>query len=239
MLTRADHFSEHPIVTKLKLSRAYFHRTVCALGDADSSFKPGPGMLSPTGHVVHVAMSLELFTAALFGPFEGGMAGYSKREKGLWDMNWTTHSGDVLDDVGDDELMRHMSPAFVELLVKGNLSLSLSLFDAAIDIVIEKFGALDPGDLMRRRIDPNPLWPEWFTFSDVLDVMLDHTAHHRGILSMYARLLGRDPYIPYFDLTAARERAKRGIAAGAASQADANVTAPALDARGRVLDGAP
>ncbi|RXE95553.1 DinB family protein [Pseudoalteromonas phenolica] len=30
--------------------------------------------------------------------------------------------------------------------------------------------------------------------------MLDHTAHHRGALAQYARLLGHSPKIPYFDM---------------------------------------
>jgi uncharacterized damage-inducible protein DinB len=31
----------------------------------------------------------------------------------------------------------------------------------------------------------------------VIGAMTDHTAHHRGALAVYARLLGKEPKIPY------------------------------------------
>ena len=35
--------------------------------------------------------------------------------------------------------------------------------------------------------------------SSVFWAIMDHTAHHRGALTMYARSLGRTPPIPYTD----------------------------------------
>jgi uncharacterized damage-inducible protein DinB len=33
----------------------------------------------------------------------------------------------------------------------------------------------------------------------ILNALTDHTAHHRGALSVYARLLGLVPPMPYMD----------------------------------------
>jgi uncharacterized damage-inducible protein DinB len=36
--------------------------------------------------------------------------------------------------------------------------------------------------------------------SSVLGAVMDHTAHHRGALSVYTRLLGKVPPMPYMDM---------------------------------------
>ena len=33
----------------------------------------------------------------------------------------------------------------------------------------------------------------------LVSAITDHTAHHRGVLAVYARLLGRTPDMPYGD----------------------------------------
>jgi len=34
----------------------------------------------------------------------------------------------------------------------------------------------------------------------VIGAISDHTAHHRGALTVYARLLGKEPKMPYMDM---------------------------------------
>ena len=48
---------------------------------------------------------------------------------------------------------------------------------------------------------PNPVigeQPKWAA----VDVIVEHTAHHRGALSVYTRLLGKVPAMPYMDMDA-------------------------------------
>jgi uncharacterized damage-inducible protein DinB len=35
--------------------------------------------------------------------------------------------------------------------------------------------------------------------SEIVWAMVEHTAHHRGALTVYSRLLGKVPQMPYFD----------------------------------------
>ncbi len=81
-----------------------------------------------------------------------------------------------------------------------SLEKALALFDEVIDAGIERFGALSVAETQTRRMPANPLIPAHFTYADALNVTLDHAAHHRGALSQYARMLGRDPKLPYLDI---------------------------------------
>jgi uncharacterized damage-inducible protein DinB len=46
---------------------------------------------------------------------------------------------------------------------------------------------------------PNPIMGEAPRFS-ILGAVTDHTAHHRGALTVYQRLLGLQPPMPYMDM---------------------------------------
>jgi uncharacterized damage-inducible protein DinB len=45
---------------------------------------------------------------------------------------------------------------------------------------------------------PNPIMGESPRFS-ILEAVMDHTAHHRGALTVYQRLLGLKPPMPYME----------------------------------------
>jgi uncharacterized damage-inducible protein DinB len=49
------------------------------------------------------------------------------------------------------------------------------------------------------RFAPNPIMGEAPRFS-ILGATTDHTAHHRGALTVYQRLLGLKPPMPYMDV---------------------------------------
>jgi len=52
-------------------------------------------------------------------------------------------------------------------------------------------------------LDPLPqnfLFPSFYTRLDVLEIIADHTAAHRGALTQYARMMGINPPFPYFNL---------------------------------------
>lgn len=51
-------------------------------------------------------------------------------------------------------------------------------------------------DLLKERIAPGPIMggvPRYI----VVGALADHTAHHRGSLSVYIRLIGKEPPMPY------------------------------------------
>jgi uncharacterized damage-inducible protein DinB len=55
-------------------------------------------------------------------------------------------------------------------------------------------------------VPTNVLTAREASLGDALEIMLDHTAHHRGALVAYARILGMEPQIPYFEMKALEER---------------------------------
>lgn len=48
-------------------------------------------------------------------------------------------------------------------------------------------------------LPPNPIMGELPRLV-ILDAIVDHTAHHRGALTVYSRLLGYTPPMPYMDM---------------------------------------
>ena len=58
----------------------------------------------------------------------------------------------------------------------------------------ERFGACSEAELAQA-LPENPILngPRYH----VLQAVVDHTGHHRGALAVYARLLGREPAMPY------------------------------------------
>lgn len=206
MLT-SQHCEGHPIAVKVGLAREYFHHSTRCLTEEDARWAPRPNMLCVAGHIIHVLMSLELFNAGVFGPYDG-VGAYSHRVTGLLDMNWTKHAArDVFANEPDEELTSYYSEGLMEFVATSSLAKARDLFDQAMNDVARNFSSMPYEELVRKQVPENPLWPKGFTFYNVLDVMLDHTAHHRGILAMYARLLRKEPNIPYFDLRAAKQRA--------------------------------
>ena len=53
-----------------------------------------------------------------------------------------------------------------------------------------------PESALAEPIAPNPILPERPRYH-VIEGLVDHTAHHRGALAVYARLLGKVPPMPY------------------------------------------
>lgn len=70
--------------------------------------------------------------------------------------------------------------------------------DAAFDRALEAFGRLSPEE-MAKPLPPNPIMGE-VPLAAVLGALVDHTAHHRGALTVYARLLGKVPAMPYMEM---------------------------------------
>lgn len=69
------------------------------------------------------------------------------------------------------------------------------LLEAAFANAIHFIGSLDPGDT-GRTLPPGPVMGGQ-PVADIVWAMVEHTAHHRGALTVYSRLLGKVPPMPY------------------------------------------
>ena len=68
--------------------------------------------------------------------------------------------------------------------------------DRAFAAVVAKIGGLSAVELAEPLPD-NPIMQG--PRSSIIGSIVDHTAHHRGSLAVYARLLGRVPAMPYME----------------------------------------
>lgn len=182
----------NPWVKKVHLHKTAFRRTMECFQESDSTWRPVEGALTVADQVLHVINSNEYVLSGLFGPFDG-MGPASRWERGFADMSWTNYANS-----GEFDQYLPTGPELRE--ARGSLSLALSLFDRHMDALAEKLAALTEEELNGSPLE-NPLFPvEGMTNADLLDSLFDHTAHHRGALSSYARLLGYDPRLPYYDM---------------------------------------
>lgn len=206
----------HAVRARIRLAKLYFHRTVSCFGDDDSDYRPEPGMLTVFGQVFHVSMGMEAFTAGIFGPYEG-VAVYSQQQD-LMDLRWMTHQDlDVYEALPDEHLHSYVTGDLLDALAEKKLSLALRLFDRVMDDLAEKFSSMTPEQLMTTTLTRNPIFPKGFTVYHVLDMLLDHSALHRGALSTYGRLLGRRTKQPWMEGACVRERAREMEAADASA----------------------
>ena len=83
-----------------------------------------------------------------------------------------------------------------QMLAVTSLTAARQMMDAGYARAIEFFGSLTAEDLAK----PLPAGPVMGgqPVSDALWGMVEHTAHHRGALTVYSRLLGKVPVMPYF-----------------------------------------
>ncbi len=70
--------------------------------------------------------------------------------------------------------------------------------EAAFGRAAEAFGRLSQEEL-NRKLPPNPIMGE-VPLLAVISAIVDHTAHHRGALTVYARLRGKVPAMPYMEM---------------------------------------
>lgn len=195
----------NPWVRRIQNHRTAFRRTMDCFADADATFRPAPGMLTVADQVLHVINSNEYMLSGLFGPFDG-IGPASRWQAGFGDLSWVQYA-----NTGDFDAHLPASPELVA--ARTSVVAALELFDQACFIVSLVLGQKRPEELAAP-LPPNPLFPvDGLTCEDLLESMLDHTAHHRGALSQYARLLGHDPKLPYYDLSESQHEVLMAAAA--------------------------
>lgn len=80
-----------------------------------------------------------------------------------------------------------------------SLNEARQLLQQAFERAVQIFEAKSEADLEARFPDDDPVMPGLPRFA-VIGGIEDHTAHHRGALTVYARLLGKISPMPYMEM---------------------------------------
>jgi uncharacterized damage-inducible protein DinB len=83
----------------------------------------------------------------------------------------------------------------VALAGVNSLAAARQSLEAAFAKAVQFIGSLGPEDLARP-LPPGPVMGG-APLSDIVWAMVEHTAHHRGALTVYSRALGKIPAMPY------------------------------------------
>ena len=143
----------------------FFKRSTRALGEAQSSFTPAPGMMSAAQQVAHAAQTIDWFIHGAFAP------------QGF--------------DLDFEKLAKETSAC-------ASLSAARAWFDKACSAARLSVAGKSDAELMTA-LPPGPIMGGEPRFA-IFAAITDHTAHHRGALSVYARLQGVVPPMPYMDM---------------------------------------
>jgi len=84
-----------------------------------------------------------------------------------------------------------------EVLPCKSLAEARDWFSKAILRAKSAVGEMEEGELLERLV-PGPVMGGKPKLA-VISAISEHTAHHRGALTVYSRLLGREPKMPYMD----------------------------------------
>ena len=93
-----------------------------------------------------------------------------------FDMNFEAHAAELKKATSFNKAIQH--------------------FQQACDAAIQKIQSLPMDELVASFPPNDPIYHGAPKFV-VINGILDHTAHHRGALTVYARLLGKTPKMPY------------------------------------------
>jgi uncharacterized damage-inducible protein DinB len=76
------------------------------------------------------------------------------------------------------------------------LKAAIAELDSEYNALIAFLESVPPA-VLAEPLEPNPIFPIGVPRSIVVDSLCEHTAHHRGALSVYLRLLGIKPTMAY------------------------------------------
>lgn len=151
------------LVNELKTSKEYLDRSSRCLKEADSTFSPAEGALTPAQQMAHIAQSVEWFMEGAFG------AGF--------DMNFDNHMAQFLPFTSLKKARAWVDKAYAD----------------AIRLVESKTAAQ-----MLEPIADQPIMSGMPKLTVVYGIV-EHTAHHRGALTIYSRMRGYTPAMPYME----------------------------------------
>lgn len=123
---------------------------------------------TPTSELYTVAAHIEHTAASIEWFLEGAFG------KG-WDMDFETHIAECKKETSLKKAKAH--------------------FDKAINQAISVIETATDAELMEPIPDKRIM--EGAPRLSIVSGIVDHTAHHRGALAVYARLIGKEPSMPY------------------------------------------
>ncbi|HKE26419.1 MAG TPA: DinB family protein [Bryobacteraceae bacterium] len=147
---------------QLLASKDFFDRSTRVLEEADSGFRPQPGMMTVAQQVAHVAHTLDWFVAGVSRP-EGFDLDFEKIGKEI----------DAVTSLGVARVW--LDKAFANTIA---------------------FIRARTADELAKPLPAGPVMGGQPT-SDIVWAMVEHTAHHRGALTVYSRMMGKVPPMPY------------------------------------------
>ncbi len=107
-----------------------------------------------------------------------------------WTVDWFVDGG--LDDQPFD---MDFEAAHRKVSAITSLAKARQMLDAAFERAQEKTAAMSESDMVQL-LQPGPILGGQPRYA-IYGALCDHTAHHRGALAVYARLLGKVPLMPY------------------------------------------
>lgn len=109
------------------------------------------------------------------------------------------HAADVIDWFREGFLHDRWTLDFEAAIAESQAATSLEAARTELGMAFsrlrEEIAGMSPARLAER-LPENPIVPGRPRFH-VVGSVVDHTAHHRGALAVYARLLGKEPLMPY------------------------------------------
>ena len=150
---------DNDFANQLLTSKDFFDRSTCVLDEANSGFRPKPGMMTAAQQVAHTAQTIDWFIEGVSRP-EGFNLDFAKQA---------------------EELEAVTSLAAARKLLESAFAKALQFVRTA-----DLTAPIPPGPIMGGQSMSNIVWG-----------IVEHTAHHRGALTVYSRQLGKVPPMPY------------------------------------------
>lgn len=127
---------------------------------------------------------------SMFAPVEGMYTAAQHVAQVAMTVDWFVEGG-----LGDKPFDLDFEEADRLVRQVQSLTQARQMLEEAFERVIDKTASMDPAKL-NELLPPGPILggvPRHTIFGAICD----HTAHHRGALTVYARLLGKTPPMPY------------------------------------------
>lgn len=152
----------NPFVEQVLASKEFFERSTRVLEEADSNYRPQPGMMTVAQQIGHTAQTIDWF-----------IEGISRSEG--FDLDFAKHAA-ALESVT-------------------SITAARQSLEAAYSNAV-KYLSSRPAEQMSAPLPPGPIMGGQ-PIAAAIGGMVEHTAHHRGALTVYSRMLGKTPIMPY------------------------------------------
>jgi uncharacterized damage-inducible protein DinB len=150
------------------------------------------------GYILELQNTLKFFKTTI-SVFEEADSGYAAQPDMFTVAGHVAHTAATVDWFVDGAFGEGWDMDFEAHIAQTNAVTRLSdakeLLEKAFARVVEVFGAASDDDLCASIPDKQIM--EGAPRCAIASALTDHTAHHRGALSVYARLLGKVPPMPY------------------------------------------